>query len=237
MQPEFIASLNNQFDEKSLTGRLALIKKHFPNAVFTTSFGPEDQVIAHMLATSAINIAIVTLNTGRLFPESVALMEQTRSRYDIDIVELHPNDADVDQYTKEYGLNGFYDSKEARHACCHVRKLVPLANALESRSAWITGLRRTQSDNRGHTPYVEWSNEYQLVKFNPIADWSKEDLDSAIQFNKIPVNPLHKKNYPSIGCAPCTRAIKPGEPERAGRWWWEQDQTRECGLHAAGGQP
>lgn len=236
MQPELIESLNQQMSARSLTGRLALIKKHFPNVVFTTSLGPEDQVITHMLATSAIDISIATLNTGRLFPQSLDLLAQTRTRYDISIKEFHPRETDLKAYLDEYGLNGFYDSVEARRACCHSRKLVPLAQALKGRTAWITGLRRAQSHNRSHVPFVEWSEEYQLAKFNPIADWTNDDLTSAIRFHQVPVNPLHEKGYASIGCEPCTRAIKPGEPERAGRWWWEQDQTRECGLHVASGQ-
>lgn len=233
MQQELIDNLNLQFAERSLASRLQLIKKHFPDSVLTTSLGPEDQVLTHMLATSAIEMDIVTLNTGRLFPETEELLAQTRERYDIDIIEFHPDQDDVNKYVGQFGLNGFYESIDARHACCHIRKIVPLQKALQGRTGWVTGLRRSQSENRGNVPFIEWSEDYQLMKFNPMADWSSEDMNGAIQFNNIPVNPLHQKGYPSIGCEPCTRAIKPGENERAGRWWWEQDQKRECGLHVA----
>lgn len=233
MQQDLIDNLNKQFAERSLASRLQLITKYFPSAVFTTSLGPEDQVITHMLATTICNMDIATLNTGRLFQQTMALLDKTRARYALEIKEYHPNEKDINQYIAQYGLNGFYDSVQGRHACCHVRKIIPLQKALEGRTAWVTGLRRAQSHNRIHIPFVEWSDDYQLMKFNPIADWSAQDMQSAIEFNNIPINPLHQKNYASIGCEPCTRAIKHGEDERAGRWWWEQDQKRECGLHVA----
>jgi phosphoadenosine phosphosulfate reductase len=146
-------------------------------------------------------------------------------------MRYHPVQDDIDAYAAKYGLNGFYESVEARHACCSVRKLKPLARALEGASFWITGLRRGQSGNRAETPFAEYDAERNLIKVNPLADWDIERIKAYVADNAVPVNPMHARGYPSIGCEPCTRAIKPGEPERAGRWWWENDEKRECGLH------
>ncbi|MFB2602370.1 phosphoadenylyl-sulfate reductase, partial [Rhizobium phaseoli] len=173
------------------------------------------------------------LETGRLFAETLSLIDETEAQYDIHIQRFTPEKADIDAYAAKYGLNGFYESVEARHACCGVRKLKPLARALEGATIWITGLRRGQSANRAETPFAEYDAERHLVKVNPLADWDIEAIKAFVSDNGVPVNPLHARGYPSIGCEPCTRAIKPGEPERAGRWWWEQDETRECGLHVA----
>ena len=229
---ELAATLDAQFEKLDLAGRLSLAGE-FGRAVFTTSLGIEDQVISAAIGLEQLDIEVSTLETGRLFPETLALIDETEERFGIDIRRFHPAKAEVDEYAARYGLNGFYESVEARHACCGVRKLKPLARALEGAAIWITGLRRGQSANRAETPFAEYDAERHLLKVNPLADWDLEAIKAFVAANGVPVNPLHGRGYPSIGCEPCTRAIKPGEPERAGRWWWEQDEKRECGLHVA----
>lgn len=214
-----------------LAGRLALVATLPGRAVFTTSLGIEDQVITAAIGTGRVGIDVVTLETGRLFAETLALIDETETRYGIDIRRFRPDAADIETYAAQYGLNGFYESVEARHACCDVRKLRPLKRALEGASTWITGLRRGQSDNRASIPFAEWDGARGLMKVNPLADWDIETIHAYVASEAVPVNPLHGRGYPSIGCEPCTRAIRPGEPERAGRWWWENDVKRECGLH------
>ena len=227
---EIAASLDAQFEKLELASRLSLAGE-LGRAVFTTSLGIEDQVIAAEIGIRRLDIVIATLETGRLFPETLALIDDTEERFGISISRFRPEQAEIDAYAARYGLNGFYESVEARHACCHVRKLNPLARALQGAAVWITGLRRSQSGKRAATPFVEYDAERALLKINPLADWSLEQINAYVNAQAVPVNPLHKRGYPSIGCEPCTRAIKPGEPERAGRWWWENDENRECGLH------
>ncbi len=230
-----IASLDTQFADLDLAGRLSLAAT-LGHAVFTTSLGIEDQVITAAIGTHRLPITVSTLETGRLFKETVDLIAETEERYDIRIERFCPQQDDIDAYAEKYGLNGFYDSIEARHACCHVRKLIPLAKALAGAEVWVTGLRRGQSGNRATTPFVEFDAERGLIKVNPLADWDIDTIKAHVTTQAIPVNPLHGRGYPSIGCEPCTRAIKPGEPERAGRWWWENDEKRECGLHVPDAQ-
>ncbi|WP_137135441.1 phosphoadenylyl-sulfate reductase [Rhizobium sp. FKY42] len=224
------AQLDAQLAELDLTDRLALAAR-LGNAVFTTSLGIEDQVITAAIGLARLPIEVSTLETGRLFAETVALIAETEERFYLSIKRYVPEQDDIDAYAAKYGLNGFYESVEARHACCHVRKLKPLAKALEGAEIWITGLRRGQSGNRATTPFAEYDADRNLLKINPLADWSLDQINAYVEREAVPVNPLHARGYPSIGCEPCTRAIKPGEPERAGRWWWENDEKRECGLH------
>ncbi len=228
--PQNVASLDAELAALDLAGRLSLAAQ-LGRSVFTTSLGIEDQVITAAIGTHRLPIEVATLETGRLFIETVALIRETEERYALQIRRFRPEQADIDEYAASYGLNGFYDSVEARHACCHVRKLKPLARALAGAEVWITGLRRGQSGNRASTPFAEYDGERNLLKINPLADWDIETIRAHVAAEDIPVNPLHARGYPSIGCEPCTRAIKPGEPERAGRWWWENDEKRECGLH------
>ncbi|UHS55878.1 phosphoadenylyl-sulfate reductase [Agrobacterium vaccinii] len=228
-----VASLDKTLATLDLAGRLGFVAGLGGRAVFTTSLGIEDQVITAAIGTHRLPVEVSTLETGRLFAETVHLIGETEERYDIAIKRFTPAQDDIDAFAAKYGLNGFYDSVEARHACCHVRKLVPLAKALKSASFWITGLRRGQSGNRATTPFAEFDSERNLIKVNPLADWDIDVIKAHVVAENIPVNPLHARGYPSIGCEPCTRAIKPGEPERAGRWWWENDEKRECGLHVA----
>ncbi|MDO9417179.1 phosphoadenylyl-sulfate reductase [Pararhizobium sp.] len=224
-------ALDTQLAGLDLHGRLALVASLEGKAVFTTSLGIEDQVITAAIGANGLGIEVSTLETGRLFNETVALIDKTEETYNILIKRFVPDPADAEIYAAKYGINGFYDSVEARHACCGFRKLKPLAKALDGATFWVTGLRRGQSDARAETPFAEFDAERNLIKINPLADWSIETINAHVEAESIPVNPLHKRGYPSIGCEPCTRAIKPGEPERAGRWWWENDEKRECGLH------
>jgi len=226
---EYDAALSSLTLEK----RLEFVAERYPSTVFTSSLGLEDQAITHAIANNTSKIQIVTLNTGRLFSESLALLNQTRELYKIHIDEFHPIPESIEAYKTRHGLNGFYENMEARQTCCHIRKIEPLQRALTNADSWVTGLRREQSQNRNEVPFSEWSESNQLMKFNLLADWTLKELNTFLETNNVPISALHARGYPSIGCEPCTRAIKPGESERAGRWWWENEQKRECGLHVA----
>lgn len=226
--------LTEILDLSALPDRIAAIRTRLAGRIaFTTSLGLEDQVITDAIARSGAAIDIVTLETGRLFPETLQLLDETQRHYGLDIKQFGPADTDIAAYKKKYGLNGFYESIEARKACCHFRKVVPLGWALDGASGWITGIRQSQSDNRQSMKFAEHDADRNLLKLNPLIDWSAEQVESYIAAHGVPVNTLHARGYPSIGCEPCTRAIKPGEHERAGRWWWENENTQECGLHVA----
>lgn len=225
------ANLNSALAALPLEARIARVAEQFDQPVFTTSLGLEDQLITSLVADHGRAVQVVTLQTGRLFPETLELLETTEQRYGLEIKRFEPETRDVEAYVGTYGLNGFYESIEARKACCHARKVVPLAKALDGADAWVTGLRRDQSDNRKAIPFAEWDEARGLIKLNPLADLTSEGLNALLIKRDVPTNPLHARGYPSIGCEPCTRAIKPGEPERAGRWWWEQESRQECGLH------
>jgi phosphoadenylyl-sulfate reductase (thioredoxin) len=198
---------------------------------FTTSFGLEDQLIVHLLQDLAFDIDVVTLDTGRLFPETYTLWAETEQRYGRRIRAIYPQRLELEALIKQQGINGFYASPEARLACCRVRKTEPLSRALAGAAAWIVGLRADQSDHRQETRLVS-VDERGLLKFSPLFDWSRQAVEVYARDSGVPLNPLHDRGFVSIGCAPCTRAIEPGEPERAGRWWWEQDAKKECGLHS-----
>lgn len=231
---ETAEALDGQLAALDLAGRLRLIASLGRNPVFTTSLGIEDQVITAVIGSHGLAIRVATLQTGRLFAETVSLISETKAQYGIEIAEYHPEQADIEAYAARFGINGFYESVEARHVCCGFRKLKPLARALEGADIWVTGLRRGQSGARAATPFAEWDGERGLIKVNPLADWDIDAVQAYVATHAVPVNPLHARGYPSIGCEPCTRAIKPGEDERAGRWWWENDAKRECGLHVEG---
>jgi phosphoadenosine phosphosulfate reductase len=199
--------------------------------VFSSSFGQEDQAITQAIASTKSNINIFTLDTGRQFQESYELMDLTIKKYGISIQTFFPSTQAVEKLVAEKGFNSFYTSVENRKECCFVRKMEPLSRALQGAKVWITGLRAEQSENRADMPILEWDESRQLFKINPLIDWSFETLEEYLNEHKIPQNPLHKKGFISIGCAPCTRAVADGEHPRAGRWWWENSQ-KECGLHA-----
>jgi phosphoadenosine phosphosulfate reductase len=199
--------------------------------VFTTSFGLEDQALAHLIFTEQLDIEVATLDTGRLFPSTYELWAETETRYGARIRSFHPDAAALAAFVGERGVNGFYESKSARLGCCHVRKVEPLGRALAGADAWVTGLRADQSGERGEVALAAWDEARALIKFSPLFDWTRERVAAFCAAQGVPVNPLHARGYPSIGCQPCTRAVAPGAPERSGRWWWERDEARECGLH------
>lgn len=217
-----------------LADRLALASRSVEGRlVFTTSFGLEDQAITHAIFEAGLEVYIelMTLDTGRLFPETYDLWAETEDRYGRRIAAVSPDRSAVEGLVGHQGINGFRHSVEARKACCHVRKVEPLTRALAGAGGWITGLRAEQSSFRASVPLADRDDTYGLVKINPLADWSRQELVRYVADNAVPYNPLHDKGYPSVGCAPCTRAVRLGEPERAGRWWWEQEAKKECGLH------
>jgi phosphoadenosine phosphosulfate reductase len=200
--------------------------------VFTTSFGLEDQAITHAILNQDLAIDIVTLDTGRLFPETYAVWSETEARYGRRIPAFYPERQNVEAFVAQHGIDGFRASITARQACCATRKVEPLGRALDGASGWITGMRAEQSWERAATPYAAVDSARGLIKLNPLLDWSREHVVDFVREHGIPYNPLHDEGFLSIGCAPCTRAVKPGESERAGRWWWEQEDKKECGLHS-----
>ena len=212
--------------------RLRALREAVPGRiVFTTSFGIEDQAISHLIFEGRLAIDVVTLDTGRLFPSTYKVWAETEERYGVRIRSYHPDQAALAAQVADAGINGFYHSKEARIGCCTVRKVEPLARALAGAAAWVTGLRADQSGQRAAVELASWDPERQLVKVAPLFDWTREDVAAFCAAEGVPVNELHAQGFLSIGCEPCTRALKPGEPERAGRWWWESDEAKECGLH------
>ncbi|WP_090106134.1 phosphoadenylyl-sulfate reductase [Chitinophaga sp. CF118] len=207
------------------------LAEQFPGAVaFSTSFGQEDQVIADMIWRAKLPIRVFTLDTGRLFQETYDLMDLTRARYKQSFEVYFPETASVEKLLLEKGPNSFYESVENRKECCFIRKVVPLNRALQGVKVWITGLRAEQSENRQALDALEWDETRQLYKYNPLIHWSYEQMMDYLKTQNVPYNKLHDKGFISIGCAPCTRAVEPGEHPRAGRWWWELSK-KECGLH------
>ena len=198
---------------------------------FASSFGAEDQVLTHMLCQIQSKPAVFTLETGRLPKETLDIMKETGKHYDIDITVLTPDQQEVEAMVDAHGKDLFYDSIENRKLCCGVRKVKPLKKHLAGLDAWICGLRSGQSVTRSELKTVEWDDAFGLIKICPLADWTDEQVWEYIKKNNLPYNKLHDKGYPSIGCEPCTRAVKAGEDIRAGRWWWENANKRECGLH------
>jgi phosphoadenosine phosphosulfate reductase len=215
---------------------LMRIASDFSPAVFASSLAAEDMVLTDMILRAKLPIRIFTLETGRLHAETLSVLDSIREAYGYDVVLYRPQPEAVDGYVRENGLNAFYDSIEMRKECCRIRKIEPLNRALAGNKAWITGQRRAQSTTRAGLEVQENDEAHGMTKFNPLADWSEENVWHYIRSNNVPYNPLHDKGYPSIGCEPCTRAIEPGEDVRAGRWWWENPDTKECGLHVVDGK-
>lgn len=227
------AEINELVRGKGTLDALTVLAERFlGKIVFSTSFGIEDQVITHFIFTNNLPIRVFTLETGRLFPETYYVWNRTLEIYKKDIEAYFPDTHAVQQLISQKGPSSFYESVENRKECCRIRKIEPLQRALEGAECWITGIRAEQSDNRQGMAQVEWDGGHQLVKFHPIYDWSLDDVWNYAKANHIPYNPLHDKGFPSIGCAPCTRAVREGEDFRAGRWWWEDTSKKECGLHA-----
>jgi len=207
------------------------IGRDYAPATFANSFGAEDMVLTDLICTHAADIEIFTLDTGRLPAETYALMQQSLQRYGRRFIPYFPKAAAVEQYTREHGPNAFYESVELRKLCCQIRKVEPLSRALSGKKAWITGLRREQAPTRTDLSVSEWDGGNRLQKFNPLIEWSQKEIWAYLRHFQVPYNALHDQHYPSIGCAPCTRAIAVGEDIRAGRWWWENPESKECGLH------
>ncbi|UBM59727.1 phosphoadenylyl-sulfate reductase [Marinilongibacter aquaticus] len=216
----------------SLEERLKWVVENHTDIVFSSSFGQEDQAIAHAIFANDLPIEVFTLDTGRHFPETYEVMDKTKARYKKEFTTYFPDTAMVEELVKAKGFHSFYNSVEDRKECCFIRKIVPLRRALKGAKVWITGLRAEQSENRHDMPIWEWDEANQVYKFNPIIDWTFETLEEYLKENKVPQNSLHKKGFVSIGCGPCTRAIMEGEEPRAGRWYWEESK-KECGLHAS----
>jgi phosphoadenosine phosphosulfate reductase len=207
----------------------------FPEKViFTTSLGIEDQVITHIIFKNNLDIKVATLDTGRLFPQTYNVLSSTTIRYNKKIDIYFPEYESIEKMVTEKGPLSFYQSVENRKECCRLRKVIPLNRALNDMECWISGIRADQSDDRNHMDWIEYDEARKLYKFYPLFSWSFEEVKNFIKENNIPYNSLHDKGYVSIGCEPCTRAVKPGEDFRAGRWWWENDGRKECGLHARG---
>lgn len=215
---------------------LEQIANEFSPAVFASSLAAEDMVLTDLILRKQLNIGIFSLETGRLHAETLAMLDRIKTHYGSEIALFKPDPAAVENYVAHHGLNAFYDSVEMRKECCRIRKVEPLNLALANKKAWITGQRRAQSSTRAELALQEDDAAHGMQKFNPLTDWSEDDVWHYIRSNNVPYNALHDKGYPSIGCEPCTRAIQPGEDVRAGRWWWENPESKECGLHVVDGK-
>jgi phosphoadenosine phosphosulfate reductase len=210
--------------------------RDFAPAVFSTSLGAEDMVITDLIVGGDIDIGLFTLDTGRLAPETYELLAVTERHYGRKLAVYYPRHDLLEAYVGHHGINGFYESVDLRKACCHARKVEPLQRALAGKKGWVTGLRAEQAATRGSLKPLVHDETYGLVKVNPLADWTEREVWAYIRAHGVPYNKLHDRGYPSIGCAPCTRAVAAGEDVRAGRWWWESPESKECGLHVVNGR-
>jgi phosphoadenosine phosphosulfate reductase len=227
-----ITHINELIKGQTPENALRVLAAAFPGkVVFSTSLGYEDQVITHFIFSNSTPIKIFTLDTGRLFNETYSVLQSTLERYKKPIKVYYPQTAAVENLLSEKGPLSFYESIENREECCFIRKVEPLQRALKGNEIWITGIRAGQSANRKDMPAVEWDETNSIVKFHPILNWTFEEVKRYIKQHNIPYNALHDKGFVSIGCSPCTRAVKPDEDFRAGRWWWEDKSKKECGLH------
>jgi len=227
LTPEQIKEIENS----PVTEAIRLVTEWFPHeVVFSSSLGQEDQVLTDIIFRNNLPVKIFTIDTGRLFNETYELLDRTTARYKKPVHVYFPEAKDVEEFVAVKGINSFYESVDNRKECCHIRKVKPLNRALQGAEVWITGLRAEQSANRHDMQMIEWAEDKQLYKFNPLINWTYDEMIDYINKNNVPYNTLHDKGFISIGCAPCTRAIEPGEDARAGRWWWETSQ-KECGLH------
>ena len=233
MNPEkTIAQFNQQFAGKSPEFVLTYFLHAYSGRIaLSSSLSIEDQMLTDMIANIAPATRIFTLDTGRLFPETYSLIERTRMKYPITLEVFFPDAAEVESMVRKNGINLFYESAELRKKCCQVRKIQPLKRAFQGLDVWICGLRREQSVTRQDMQLIEWDASNGLIKLNPLIDYTEAQVWEYIRTNQVPYNKLHDRGFPSIGCQPCTRAIEPGEDVRAGRWWWENPEQKECGLH------
>ena len=231
MSTAVVASLSEKTKDFTIEETLSFLANEYPNqVVFSTSFGQEDQVITDFIGKNELPITIFTLDTGRLFQETYDVFHKTVKKYKTEIKTYFPETAAVESLLNEKGPNSFYSSVENRKECCLIRKVAPLTKALQGNAIWITGLRAEQSENRSDLNFFEYDAHFDIIKFNPLLKWTLEEVQKYIDENNVPQNTLHKQGFVSIGCAPCTRAIAPGEDIRAGRWSWESSH-KECGLH------
>jgi phosphoadenosine phosphosulfate reductase len=232
MNKEIIQNLNLRFEKKPTEEILEYFLSEYKNKiVFSSSMGLEDQVITDMLMKIDNSFQIFTLDTGRLYQETYDLINKTNIRYKTKIKVFFPDAGEVEEMVNQKGINLFYESVENRKQCCYIRKIKPFQRALAGNEIWISGLRKEQSVTRTEMQLIEWDETNKMIKINPLIDWTSDDVWIYIKKYGIPYNPMHDNNFPSIGCQPCTRAILPGEHIRAGRWWWEQLENRECGLN------
>ena len=227
-----LKELKNQLDGFPIEDQLKKLVSLFPEKViFTTSLGIEDQVITHKLFSNNIDVKVITLDTGRLFPQTYDVFSNTIIKYNKKISVYFPEYESVEKMVTEKGPFSFYQSVENRKECCRIRKVVPLNRALKGMECWISGIRAEQSDDRNNMDWCEYDKSKNLYKFYPLFNWTFDDIKNFVKENNVPYNSLHDKGFVSIGCEPCTRAVKPGEDFRSGRWWWENDGPKECGLH------
>lgn len=234
---EKIARARKELDGESPLEVLRWVEQHIDRPVFASSLGQEDQVLLHLIATNRLDIPVVTLDTGRLFPETYDLIAENETRYGVRIQVLFPDAREVEEMVSEEGINLFYKGVEQRKRCCRIRKTHPLQRVLSRSCGWICGLRREQSDARSAVQVIELDEANGIPKINPLHDWSLEQVVRYLKENEIPYNPLHDQGFTSIGCACCTRAVEPGADPRSGRWWWESSGKKECGLHWVDGVP
>ena len=209
-----------------------LCKDYTDKVVFSSSFGLEDQVISHIIFSNLLPVKVFTLDTGRMFAETYATHSRTIEKYNKKIEVFFPESTDIEKLITEKGPLSFYHSIENRKECCYLRKIKPLKRALQGNEVWITGLRAEQSESRNKVTLFEWDESNMIIKYNPLIYWTSIQVKEFIKINQIPYNVLHDKGFPSIGCQPCTRKVNEGEGFRAGRWWWENNSKKECGLHS-----
>ncbi|QDF30371.1 phosphoadenylyl-sulfate reductase [Halarcobacter anaerophilus] len=227
-----IKKLNEKFANKKADEILEyFLKEYGREAAISSSLGAEDQVLTDIALKIDKKANIFTLDTGRLHPQTYDVMDATNLKYGIKIKIFFPKNEEIEKLYQTQGVNGHFESIENRKRCCNIRKMEPLKRALKPLKVWITGLRAAQSVTRADMPIIEWDENFEVIKVNPLINWSEDDVWNYIKTNNVPYNKLHDEGYPSIGCAPCTRAIKKGEDIRAGRWWWENPKHKECGLH------
>ena len=232
-----VSSLQAQIESLSIADALQVLVQAFPGKVtFSTSFSYEDQIITDLIQKHAPEVSVFTLDTGRLFPETYSVWSRTNDRYGIHVTPFYPDTEAIQTFVSANGPNAFYESLDLRKGCCYIRKVEPLRRALAPNAVWITGLRAEHSAARQSLDVIEWDEANQIIKYNPLLHWTFEKVLEYINEHNVPYNSLHDKGFVSIGCAPCTRAIKPGEDFRAGRWWWEDESKKECGLHVHGSQ-
>ncbi|HUC81276.1 MAG TPA: phosphoadenylyl-sulfate reductase [Flavisolibacter sp.] len=225
-------SLQEDVSGLSITDAFHLLQEAFPGKLtFSTSFSYEDQVITDYISKLPFAVSIFTLDTGRLFPETYSTWSRTLEKYKVSIDAYYPDAERLQEFVRSYGPNSFYESVDNRKQCCHIRKVEPLQKALAGKAVWVTGLRAEHSPNRSDMHVLEWDGVNQVIKYNPLLHWTTQQVRQYIEQHNIPYNALHDRGFVSIGCAPCTRAVKPGEDFRAGRWWWEDTSKKECGLH------